>query len=346
MASVAAPLDDVAFARGFARWLTLRLGVDVVVDDVEHPATGYSSVTTMVRARWERDGRADEAHLVVRMPPSPAGTFADYDLSVQHAAQLAAAAAGVPIAAPLQTEIDPVWLGAPFTVMPRVAGHIIGEAHPYDDWLVGLGPVAQAELHEHLLETLGAIHNADTDQAVASGVPVRDDAAELAYWDDYLQWSSSGEPVPELVAALEWCRSHAPHRPDRLMVLRWGDVRLGNIVFGDDLRPRAILDWDMAAIGAPEHDIAWFTMLDFVISTFAGRRVEGFPDRDGLIARFEALTERPVVDLDWYETFALVRSTAILARIGYLMRAAGQTPTMPVEGSPLLDLLRARTGGS
>ena len=31
--------------------------------------------------------------LVVRMAPSPAGTFADYDLSVQHAAQVAAVAA-------------------------------------------------------------------------------------------------------------------------------------------------------------------------------------------------------------------------------------------------------------
>ena len=230
--------------------------------------------------------------------------------------------------------------------MPRVDGHIIGEAHPFDNWLVRLGPVGQAELHEHLLETLVAIHRADTEQAVASGVPVRDNDAELAYWDGYLQWSASGDPVPELVDTLAWCRDHVPERPDPPRALRWGDVRLANIVFGDDLRPRAILDWDMVAIGAPEHDIAWFAMLDFVISTFAGRRVEGFPDREGLIARYEEIARHPLVHLDWYETFALVRSTAILARIGYLMRAAGQAPTMPVEGSPLLDLLRERTGGS
>jgi aminoglycoside phosphotransferase (APT) family kinase protein len=336
--------DDDAFAQRFARWLTARHGVDVVVDDVEHPAVGYSSVTTMVRARWQRDGQADEARLVVRMPPSPAGTFADYDLAVQHAAQLAAAAAGVPVAAPLETETDPAWLGAPFTVMPRVTGHIVGEVPPFDEWLVGLGPAGQAEVHEHLVQTLVAIHGADTAAAIASGVPVRDDDAELAYWESYLRWSTGGDPVPELVDALAWCRANAPERQPHY-ALRWGDVRLGNIVFGDDRRPRAILDWDMTAIGAPEHDVAWFTMLDFVISTFAERRVEGFPDRDGLIARYEELAGRRLVHLDWYETFALVRSTAILARIGYLMRAAGQAPTMPVEGSPLLDLLRDRTIG-
>ncbi len=345
MASVDPASDDAEFARRLARWLAARDGGEIVVDEVEHPSVGYSSVTRMVRARSERDGQSTRTHLVVRMPPT-AGTFEDYDLTVQHAAQLAAAGAGVPIAAPLQTETDPAWLGATFTVMPRVDGHIIGEAPPFDDWLAGLGPAAQAELHEHLLQSLVAIHGADVDQAIVDGVPVRDDAAELAYWEHYLEWSSGGDPVPELVEALAWCRAHAPLRTDAPRALRWGDVRLGNIVFGDDLQPRAILDWDMAAIGAPEHDIAWFTMLDFVIATVAGQRVAGFPERSDLIARYEQLAGRSLVHFDWYETFALVRSTAILARIGYLMRADGQQPTMPVEGSVLLDILRERTAVS
>jgi aminoglycoside phosphotransferase (APT) family kinase protein len=311
---------DDEFAARFARWLSVRRGSDVQVDEVEHPSVGYSSATTMLRAQWNADGRVQEARLVVRMAPTPAGTFADYDLAVQHAAQVVAADAGVPIAAPLETETDRSWLGAPFTVMPRVDGHIIGEAHPFDDWLVGLGAARQATLHDRFLASLVAIHRADADAAVAAGVPERDDDAELA-----------------------WCRAHAPRRSDPPVVLRWGDVRLGNIVFGDDLAPRAILDWDMAAVGVPEHDVAWFTMLDFVITTFAQRRVDGFPDRAGLIARYEALAPHALEHLDWYETLALVRSTAILARIGYLTRSAGREPAMPVEGSPLLDLLRERT---
>src|SRR5262249_47481677 len=201
----------------------------------------------------------EAARLVVRMAPSPAGTFADYDLAVQQAAQIAAGDAGVPIAAPLHTETDTSWLGAPFTVMPRVDGHIIGEAHPYDEWLVGLGPAGPAALHHPLLETPAALHPAPTAAAAPSRGPGPDRAAELAYWDDYLQWSARGEPLPELVAALAWCRARAPRRAATPMVLRWGDVRLGNIVFAEDQQPRAILDWDMAAIGAPEHDIAWFT---------------------------------------------------------------------------------------
>jgi aminoglycoside phosphotransferase (APT) family kinase protein len=332
--------DDDEFAARFARWLSAQWNTEVVVDEVDHPSVGYSSVTTMVRAR---SAGTKATRLVVRMAPAPAGTFADYDLSVQHAAQLAAAGAGVPIATPLQTETDTSWLGAPFTVMPRVDGHIIGEAHSFDRWLVGLGAAGQATLHDHFLETMVAIHRADTAAAAAAGVPVRDDKAELVYWDDYLQWSAGGDPLPELVDALAWCRTHAPPRADAPTVLRWGDVRLGNMVFGDDLQPSAVLDWDMAAIGAPEHDLAWFTMLDDVISTLAGRRVEGFPGRGGLIARYEELSGKSLAHFDWYETFALLRSTAVLARIGYLERDAGREPAMPVAGSPVLAMLCERT---
>src|SRR3954454_5483028 len=85
-------LDDAAFASRFARWLTVQRGVEVVVDEIEHPSVGYSSVTTMVRARWQHDGHTEDAHLFVRMPPTPAATFADCYVSVQQTAQLAAAA--------------------------------------------------------------------------------------------------------------------------------------------------------------------------------------------------------------------------------------------------------------
>jgi aminoglycoside phosphotransferase (APT) family kinase protein len=341
-----AALDDLAFAERFGRWLGDQRGMAVVVEEVEHPSAGYSSVTTLLRAHWDHNGHTEDARLVVRMAPMPAGTFGDYDLVVQQAAQVAAAGAGVPIAAPLQTETDPAWLGAPFTVMPRVDGHIIGDAYPYDKWLAGLGTAGQATLYEHFLETLVAIHSAETATAITSGVPVRDDDAELAYWDDYLQWSADGAPLPELTAALAWCRAHAPARMSTPMVLRWGDVRLGNIVFGDDLRPRAVLDWDMAAVGAPEHDVAWFTMLDYVMTTLGGRRVDGFPDRDSLLTRYEQLAPHALEYVDWYETFALLRSTAILARIGYLTRAAGGEPAMPVAGGPILALLAERTSAS
>ena len=47
------------------------------------------------------------------------------------------------------------------------------------------------------------------------------------------------------------------------------------MVFGDDLAPRAVLDWDMTSIGAPEHDLAWFTSLDVTMHRLFGRADRG-----------------------------------------------------------------------
>ena len=66
----------------------------------------------------------------------------------------------------------------------------------------------------------------------------------------------------------------------------------------------------MTSVGAAEHDLAWLTSLDFTMHELFGTRTDGFPDRDRTVARFEELGGRPIRDLDWYETLAMVRSNA------------------------------------
>jgi aminoglycoside phosphotransferase (APT) family kinase protein len=57
---------------------------------------------------------------------------------------------------------------------------------------------------------------------------------------------------------------------------------------------------------------------------------------------FEQCEGRPVRDLDWYETLAMVRSAAVMTRIGYLRRRAGEPPILPIDDNPILDLVKSR----
>jgi aminoglycoside phosphotransferase (APT) family kinase protein len=333
--------DPLVVGTALARWMAARTGfADVRVVSAGNPSVGYSSETLLVDLAWSDGGeRGEQIHeLVVRLAPPTVGTFRDYDLAPQTTAAVAAAAAGVATASP-ELVSDPQWLGTPFVVMPRVAGHIIGEVAVFDPWLTSLSEEDRAQVHEAFVASVAATHRADV--RVAVGVPERDNGAELDFWADYLEWSSGGAPVRALVDALEWCRAHRP-TVEADPVLLWGDVRFGNVIFGDDLAPRAVLDWDMTSIGAPEHDVAWFTTIEATTRTLLGRQLDGFPDRDGTIAQYEALSGRTLHDFAWYEILAQTRSTAILARIGYLHEAAGLRSPLPLEGNPLLDLLAAR----
>jgi aminoglycoside phosphotransferase (APT) family kinase protein len=216
---------------------------------------------------------------------------------------------------------------------------VVGGVTLVDPWLVSLDDGDRGRVASALLEVLARIHRAVPPGPDA--VPHRDNGAELVHWGAYLDWSSGGEPVPTLVDALDWCRRHRPDDEPEPALL-WGDARLENVVVGDDLAVRAVLDWDMASVGAPWHDLAWLTTLDTTMEHLFGRRLPGWPDRDTTIALYGEAAGRTVVRLDWYETLALLRSTAVMTRLGYLRRDAGEPPLLPIDDNPLLDLLRER----
>lgn len=331
--------DDAALAAGIRTWLACRQGLDdPVVTGLDRPSAGYSSETVVIGISYSAPGARVDKSLVVRMAPPVGGTFRHFDLEAQWQAQLAAGRAGVPVADPV-VETDPVWLGTPFILMPRIDGHIIGAVAHLDRWLSGQSRFDQTRLYRSFLATLAAIHRADA--GAVDRVPRRDNGTELDFWEDYLDWSSAGSPVGVLVEALEWCRRHRPEREPEPALL-WGDARFENMVFGDDLRLRAVLDWDMATVGAPEHDLAWFTSLDLTMERLFGTRIDGFPTREETVTLFEEAEGRPVQDLDWYETLAMVRSTAVMTRIGYLRLEAGEPLMLPIADNPILDLLRSR----
>ncbi len=114
------------------------------------------------------------------------------------------------------------------------------------------------------------------------------------------------------------------------------------MIFGDHLQPLAVLDWDMTSIGAPEHDLAWFTSLDLVVHRLFGERLSGFPDRAATVELFEECSGRAVRDLEWYENLAMTRSAAVMTRISYLRRDAGEPLMLPIDDNPILDLLEGR----
>ena len=60
-------------------------------------------------------------------------------------------------------------------------------------------------------------------------------------------------------------------------------------------------------------------------------------------ARYEEQLGRPVVDLEWYEVFALVRSVAVAYRLHRLAAGAGRADVMPPpERSPVVTYAQTR----
>lgn len=307
---------------GLERWLGRSVG------SIQRPTPGWSCETLIV-----------EHDLVIRLPPLSAGIFPTYDLAQQAAVQNAVGAAGVPVAGPARYEPDPSFLGDPFVAMPCVAGPIPGEFTPADGWLLSLPSDADRHALWHaFLAAVMAVHGADHQGlGLRSGL-----AAELDYWDHYLLWATEAAPPPALAEALRWCRANRPTAEPAPSLL-WGDVRLGNVIFAaDTYAPLAVIDWDMASVGPAEMDFGWFLALETFQTSLSGLAMPGFGTHLDAVALLEQGIARPLVDLAWYEVFALVRASAISTRIAQLFQEAGQASPFRVGEDPTLAAALAR----
>jgi aminoglycoside phosphotransferase (APT) family kinase protein len=341
-AGYAAELDDVLL--GLMAWLDRDAApARHELLGCERPATGYSGETLLVDVRVVDDDGTHDERLAVKLPPTGPAIFPVYDHVLQAGVQEAVAAAGIPAAVPARAELDPGWIGRPFLVMAAVEGDIFGEIPVLDRRLKGAEPHENAKVHTGYLDVLAAIHRVDwAGSGLAGVVPRRDNAAEVAHWRAYLAWYTDGTSVvPALVEALDWCEANRPVAEPEPSLL-WGDVRLGNVVFGADRVPVAVLDWEMATIGSAEHDLAWALTLQGTQDELIGRTLPGFLDHDASVRRYEVGLGRPVADLEWYEIFAMVRSTAIMTRITYLNDLRGEPAMLPIADNPILDQLARR----
>jgi aminoglycoside phosphotransferase (APT) family kinase protein len=136
------------------------------------------------------------------------------------------------------------------------------------------------------------------------------------------------------VRIFDWCRDHQPEAPPSCLL--WGDVRLGNMLVDDHMRPTAVLDWEMASIGPPEVDVAWYTALEAMTEHFVGTRVPGFLRRDEVVSHLERSLGRSLVDLEWFEVFAMARSAALNLRADRLRAQERGRPARPTEDDAII----------
>ncbi|HXQ91178.1 MAG TPA: phosphotransferase family protein [Acidimicrobiales bacterium] len=347
---ISRPRDLDAVRAGLTRWVgSWRPDArDVRLAPLVQPATGLSSETIFVEVDWTLgSGRGhaaapEHASWVVRLPPHGEGLFPSYDLAMQGRLQAVLAGAGVPAVDPLAVEEDDGWVGAPFLVMPRVAGQVVRADQPYlrAGFLAEATPEGQARLHGHVVDVLAQIHRLDWEALGCGDIlgPPGGLAEALEHWAGYLTWAGEGHAPGVFDEGLEWCRAHLP-RPQPPPSLLWGDVQLGNVLVDADMGVSAVLDFEMASIGPAEVDLAWFVVLHDMAVDRCGGDLPGFPGRDATVAAYQDRLGRPLTDLRWYEAFAALRSGAILVRAARLLARLGVDDSWLTHQNPTIDLL-------
>jgi aminoglycoside phosphotransferase (APT) family kinase protein len=315
----------------------------VQVADIDIPrANGMSSETVLFDMTWIEDGAPRGQAFVARVAPTAQGLFPTYDLAQeQRVIAAVGASTAVRVPATYGVEEDTSVLGGPFLVMERLSGRVPADDPPFtaSGWVTELSVDEQATMYDNALVAMAAISATDVS-GLRSGTPGHPGTdgdsltQQLAHYERLYAWTASGRRHPVLDSALDWVRTNMP-AGQAAVGLSWGDARLGNMMFGEDLAVTGVLDWEMATLGEAELDLAWFMFLNRTYTDGMGLPVPaGFPSGEESLARYEELLGRPLVNFAFHEVFAAVRATILMMRIGIMMIEVGFLPedaAMPVS---------------
>ncbi len=163
---------------------------------------------------------------------------------------------------------------------------------------------AQQAIAVDLMDTLARLHRIDTAglhfDGGGQGVRIADHVrAELNIWQ--AMYAETGRADLLIDLALSWLSAHIPD-PDGPVVLAHGDAGPGNFLFADG-RMTALIDWELAHLGDPMEDLAWFSMRcvmepvpDFGACLQAYERAAGAPiDRARILYHRVFVSTRVVV---------------------------------------------------
>lgn len=338
--------------RALLDWLPTKLpdARDLRIAELTAPErTGFSNDTLLFDLEWHEAGERRREGLVVRIKPSGFPVFPSYDVGKQYRVmKILGERSDVPVPKMYWLEEDESMLGAPFYVMGRIDGQIPSDNPPYHavGWMTELPTAGRATLWWSGLEAMARIHRLDSRALGLDFLALPELGAapleqHLSYYERYLEWAARGRRQPTAEPALDWLKSNVPRSEPT--GLSWGDSRIGNQIFRS-CRCVAVLDWEMAMIGNPEQDLAWWLFVDRSLSEGIGLpRLDGLPSREETVARYQELVGRKVENLHYYEVWAGFRFAVIMCRIAQQQVEYGvMPPDSDFETNNMVTQLLAR----
>ena len=306
-------------------WFSQRLHTEVGISELTIPETsGMSNVTLLFTIEYQQDNRPIQQACVGRLCPDiEKPVFPEYDLSLQYKVMdILDRHTDLPTPPLLGLETDLGILNTPFYIMKKIEGRIPGDMPPYTmgGWMAEeIGVDQRASLWNAAITTMAKLHTLDYRTLgfdflePAPGTTALQ--AQLNYWQHYMEWGLEGHNSPICVHALQWLRDNQPS--DEPTALCWGDARLGNLIISDDCQSIAgVLDWEMATLGNPLQDLAWWNFLDRSFSEGLGvPRLPGLPSYEDTLALWEQQSGFSGKDYRYYAVFGGFRFGLIMARL-------------------------------
>ncbi len=294
-------LDEAALGR----WLAANVTGAAAEIAVRQFRGGQSNPTYWV-------GTGDLALVLRKKPPGkllPSAHAVEREFRIMRAL----AKTDVPVPDALALCEDASVIGTPFFVMRYVPAKIY-----WDPTLPELptNDARRAVYHEYV-RALAALHQVDyaavglADYGKVGNYVAR----QVERWSKQYEASRTGD-VPSMERLMKWLPANVPEGDETTLI--HGDWRLDNMMFSDDQKCVAVLDWELSTLGHPASDVAYAAMGYHLAMPgrggLAGVDVAalGIPTESELVAEYCRLTNRDRIEgWSYFMAFGMFRLAAI-----------------------------------
>jgi len=319
-----------------ATWLAGEVGADdgarvEVVGGIN--SNGLSSDTLVLDASWTVQGESRGGRFVTRAAPADGDVpvFPTYALHHQRdVIRMVGELTDVPVPAVPYSELSGAVLGTPFFLMEHVEGIVPPDVLPYnfgDNWFADASLEQQRALQDATVGVIARLHDipdaATTFGFLAEGLPhapgsPEQHLARVRRWYEFGAADLDRSPMVE--RGLTWLEANPPTlaRPGEA-VLCWGDARIGNVLYRD-FAPVAVLDWEMAALGPRELDVAWIVFAHRVFESITSALgMPGMPHvlrEEDVVATYAEHSGVQLGDLTWFSILCGIQWACVFLRTG------------------------------
>lgn len=316
-------------------WLADRLGQpqDLAIENIAYPqGAGMSHETILLDAVWSAGGDRVRRGLVVRIKPTSMHVYRDDMFEAQFdIMRLMHEEGHIRIAETFWIERDDGILGAPFFVMEKLSGQvpISNPSYAQAGWLHDASPAERRVLWEDSVRQLAGIQKTDVDKAAFLSLDPELSGfdQEVDRWRRYLAWAEERADLPFHHKVLDRLLVDLPQNREAGIV--WGDARLGNMMFGEDRRVVAVMDWEQPSLGGALHDLAWWLFSERLRTFAIGLpTLPGMGERAETVDLWEEVSGKSAAGLDWYIHFAMFKMSCLSAKMVLDRAAKGAMPEL------------------
>jgi aminoglycoside phosphotransferase (APT) family kinase protein len=308
--------------------------------------SGFSAEIFFVDVDYNDADGAQSRTLVVRRQPTDFEVVLGSSLALQGNMMASLDRLQVtPVPEWVGIELDPDVLDMPFLVMGRVDGQSATQRPNYNSagWVADMSPAERNRTWQNAVQAFAQMSKIDWQKdgfgflANADwGTPGLDQY--LGHLEAWYRGCRKDRAMRYVDAAMDYIRAHQPSgTPVNVL---WGDSTPSNVMFAADGSVNALIDWELAALGPSELDLAWWLYFDDLFSRrFGVDRLKGLPTRDETIAIWETAVGRKAEHLDYYDVVVALRMALVV--VGAFDRQVGIGNIAPDNKSLDANLMTA-----